>query len=73
VFLQDYIKSALNTLIQAAYSKWRRAAKWHWHSRTGRTQSATVTGIVQLSFGLGYPVVEFVEQIVDLEQEMKSK
>jgi hypothetical protein len=29
VFLQDYIKSALNTLVQAAYSKWRRAAKWH--------------------------------------------
>src|ERR1700741_624525 len=29
VFLQDYIKSALNTLIQAAYCKWRRAAKWH--------------------------------------------
>jgi hypothetical protein len=26
---QDYIKSALNTLIQAAYSKWGRAAKWH--------------------------------------------
>jgi hypothetical protein len=26
---------------------------------------------VRLSFGLGYPVVEFVEQIVDLEQEMK--
>jgi len=23
--------------------------------------------------GLGYPVVEFIEQIVDLEQEMKSK
>jgi hypothetical protein len=29
--------------------------------------------MVRLSFGLGYPVVEFVEQIVDLEQEMKSK
>jgi len=29
VFLEDYIKSALNTLIQAAYSRWRRAAKWH--------------------------------------------
>jgi len=29
VFLQDYIKSALNTLAEAAYSKWRRAAKWH--------------------------------------------
>ena len=45
----------------------------YWHSRTGRAQDATPTGIVRLSFGLGYPVVEFVEQIVDLEQEMKSK
>ena len=44
-----------------------------WHSRTGRAQDATVTGIVRLSFGLGYPVVEFVEQIVDLEKETKSK
>jgi hypothetical protein len=28
---------------------------------------------VQLSFGLGCPVVEFVEQIVDLEEEMNPK
>jgi len=29
VFLQDYIKSALNTLIQPAYRRWRRRGKWH--------------------------------------------
>ena len=29
VFLQDYIKSALNTLIQVADCKWRRVTKWH--------------------------------------------
>ena len=45
----------------------------YWHSRTGRAQDAAVTGIVRFCFLLEYPVAEFVEQIVDLEQEMKSK
>jgi hypothetical protein len=39
----------------------------------GRARNATVTDIVRLSFGLGCPVVEFVELIVDLEQKLKSK
>ena len=43
------------------------------HGRMGRAQDATVTRIVRLSFGMGYPAVEFVEQIMDLEQQMKSK
>jgi hypothetical protein len=41
--------------------------------RAERKKDATVTGIVRLSFEAGYPVVDSVEQIVDLEQEMKSK
>jgi DNA-binding transcriptional regulator YiaG len=39
----------------------------------GKAHNATVTDIVRLSFGLRCPVVEFVEQIVDLEQKLKSK
>jgi hypothetical protein len=32
-----------------------------------------VTDIVRISFGLRCPVDEFVEQVVDLEQKLKSK
>jgi transcriptional regulator with XRE-family HTH domain len=39
----------------------------------GKAHDATVTDIVRLSFGLGCPIVEFIEQIVDLEQKLKSK
>ena len=39
----------------------------------GKAHHATVTDIVRLSFGLGCPVVEFVELIVGLEQKLKSK
>jgi transcriptional regulator with XRE-family HTH domain len=39
----------------------------------GRARDATVTDIVRLSFGLGCPVVEFVELIVGLEQKLKLK
>ena len=39
----------------------------------GKAHNATVTDIVRISFGLRCPVDEFVEQIVDLEQKLKSK
>ena len=46
------------------------ASRW----TTGRTRGHPGrTEPVRLSFGMGYPVVEFVEQVVDLEQEMTSK
>jgi hypothetical protein len=39
----------------------------------GKAHDATVTDIVRLSFGLGCPVVAFVNLIVGLEQKLKSK
>ncbi len=39
----------------------------------GQAPNATVTDIARLSFALRCPVVEFVEQIVELEQRLKSK
>jgi DNA-binding XRE family transcriptional regulator len=39
----------------------------------GKAHNAMLTDIARLSFGLNCPIVEFVEQIVDLEQKLKSK
>ena len=39
----------------------------------GQARDATVTDIARLSFALCCPVVEFVDQIVELEQRLKAK
>src|SRR5580693_8956120 len=58
VFLQDYIKSGLNTLIQPAYRRWRRPGMWH-----EPAFSQFVACDMPIQYPVGYPTAASVHNV----------